>query len=154
MTLVFEDHVDVFRARQMVSERLLEVSSELPRNIQPKLGPVTSGLGEIFFYSIEFSETKNGADRFEELMELRSIQDWFVKPRLLTVKGVAEVNTIGGFEKQFHIQPDPQKMARYGLHFSDLIEAMEKNKHQRRRRIYSANGRAILGASDGTAQID
>lgn len=126
VTLVFEDHVDVFRARQMVSERLLEVSSELPRNIQPKLGPVTSGLGEIFFYSIEFSDSKKGADRFEELMELRSIQDWFVKPRLLTVKGVAEVNTIGGFEKQFHIQPDPRKMARYGLHFSDLIDAMEK----------------------------
>lgn len=126
VTLVFEDATDVYHARQMVSERLQQVATELPEGIQPKMGPVTTGLGEIFFYTIESKEPAKGPERQKQLMELRSLQDWFVKPRLLTVKGVAEVNAIGGFEKQFHIQPNIAAMARYGLHFGDLIEAMEK----------------------------
>jgi heavy metal efflux system protein len=137
VTLVFEDGVDVYRARQMVSERLLEAASEIPEGLQPKLGPITTGLGEVYFYSVRAStpatapagspagERPVGAERLAQLMELRSLQDWHVEPRLLTVPGVAEVSTIGGFEKQFHIQPDIRQMARYGLHFSDLIAAME-----------------------------
>lgn len=126
VTLVFEDEIDIYRARQMVSERLQQVSSQLPDDVQPKLGPVSTGLGEIFFYTLQAKETAKGPERIKQLMELRSLHDWFIKPRLLTVKGVAEVNAIGGFEKQFHIQPDGQQMARYGLDFSDLIEAMNR----------------------------
>lgn len=125
VTLVFEDHLDIYLARQMVSERLLEAASTLPENVQPKLGPVTTGLGEIYFYSVESTAEPTG-DRTRELMELRALQEWHIKPRLLTVAGVAEINTIGGFEKQFHIQPDIRRMSRYGLHFSDLVEAMEE----------------------------
>ncbi len=126
VTLVFEEDVDVYRARQLVAERLQQVSTELPPNIQPKLGPITTGLGDIFFYTVQAKTPAMGPERAKQLMELRSLHDWFIKPRLLTVKGVAEVNAIGGFEKQFHIQPNPARMARYGLHFGDLIEAMEK----------------------------
>jgi heavy metal efflux system protein len=127
VTLVFEDDVDIYRARQMASERLLQAATDLPKNVQPKLGPISTGLGEIFHYSLE-SETPatEPAARLRDLMDLRAQQDWYVKPRLLTVPGVAEINTIGGFEKQFHVQPNIQAMSRYGLHFSDLIDAMER----------------------------
>jgi heavy metal efflux system protein len=126
VTLVFEEAIEMYRARQLVSERLQEVAGQLPEGLQPKLGPVTTGLGEIYHYAVIAGKPATGAARLEQLMELRSIQDWLIKPRLLTVKGVAEVNAIGGYEKQFHIQPDIRKMTYYGLHFSDLIEAMQR----------------------------
>lgn len=127
VTVVFEDDVEIYRARQIVSERLQSIAGQLPEKAQPRLGPVSTGLGEIYYYSVEAKEIKTGPDRIEQLMELRAIQDWYVKPRLLTVQGVAEVNTIGGFERQYHIQPDPAKMAFYGLHFEDIEEALEKS---------------------------
>jgi len=126
VTLVFEEFVDIYRARQVVSERLQEVIPNLPEGMLPKLGPVSSGLGEVFFYTVEASTRAAGAARVAQLMELKSLQDWYIKPRLLTVPGVAEVNSIGGFEKQFHVQPDILKMARYGLHLSDLAEALRQ----------------------------
>ncbi len=127
VTVIFEDEVDIYRARQLVSERLQMVGPNLPKGVTPKPGPVSSGLGEIFHYSIEAEVPATGEARLEQLMELRTLQEWFVKPRLLTVKGVADVNTIGGFEKQFHIQPDIQKMALYGLHFDDIETALERS---------------------------
>lgn len=126
VTVVFEDNVDIYRARQLVSERLQTIASQLPKNIFPKLGPVTTGLGEIYHYVIEAEEPAGGNKRLEQLMEIRAIQDWYVKPRLLQVKGVAEVNSIGGYERQYHIQPDRRKMSQLGIHFSDIEEAVEK----------------------------
>lgn len=126
VTVIFNDDVEIYRARQLVSERLQSIASNLPAGVQPKPGPVTSGLGEIFHYSIEAEVIKTGQERIEQLMELRTLQDWYVKPRLLTVPGIADVNTIGGFEKQFHIQPDSKKMARYGISFTDIEEALAK----------------------------
>ncbi len=126
VTVIFEDEVDIYRARQLVAERLQLAGPSLPKGVVPKPGPVSSGLGEIVHYSIEAEKPATGEDRMRQLMELRTIQDWYVKPRLLTVKGVADVNTIGGFEKQFHIQPNSQKMARFGLHLNDLVEALER----------------------------
>jgi len=126
VTVVFEDHVDIFKARQLVSERLQTISGQLPANAHPRLGPVSTGLGEIYHYVLEANTVATGNARIEQLMEIRAIQDWVVKPRLLSVKGVAEVNTIGGFERQYHIEPSPQKMAHYGIHFSDIEEAIEK----------------------------
>lgn len=126
VTVIFSDGSDIYRARQMVSERLLSIRSELPQKIEPKLGPISTGLGEVFFYAIEATEVKQGAERAEQLMELRGIQEWYIKPRLLGVPGVAEINTIGGFEKQFHVQPNVEKLQRYGLGFHDIVEALEK----------------------------
>lgn len=126
VTVVFEEGTDVYRARQMVSERLQMVDEDLPGFADPKLGPITTGLGEIFFYSLESKVPKTGAARMEQLMELRAIQDYFVKPRLLTVPGVAEVNTIGGFEKQFHVLPRPESLAQNGVSFGNLVEALER----------------------------
>lgn len=126
VTVIFEDSVEIYRARQLVSERLQSVSGSLPPGVLPQPGPVSSGLGEIVHYSVESEKIETGEKRIEQLMEMRTIQEWYVKPRLLTVKGVAEVNTIGGFERQFHIQPNTQKMARYGVQFSEIIEAIER----------------------------
>lgn len=125
VTAVFEENADIFRARQLVTERLQTVAGQLPTNVHPRLGPVTTGLGEIFHYVIEAEKREKGQARQRQLMELRALQDWYVKPRLLTVKGVAEVNTIGGYEKQIHIQPDPQKLARHGIHLGDFAKAIE-----------------------------
>ncbi len=127
VTVVFKDQVDIYRARQSVSERLQGVASNLPKNAQPQLGPISTGLGEIYQYVIDYEQVASEpAERLKQLMELRSVQDWYIKPRLLTVEGVAEVNSTGGFEKQYHIKPIPEKMARYGIHFGDIISALEK----------------------------
>lgn len=127
VTVVFKDKVDIYRARQSVSERLQGVSDDLPKNVNAKLGPITTGLGEIYQYVVDYEKiAKDPTERFKQLIELRSLQDWFIKPRLLTVEGIAEVNSSGGFEKQFHIKPNPEKMARYGLHFDDILSSLEK----------------------------
>lgn len=126
VTVVFKDEVDIYRARQLVSERLQSVAGNLPPGASPGLGPISSGLGEIYQYTIDYKEPKQGQARLEQLMELKALQDWFIKPRLLTVEGVAEINSSGGFEKQFHVQPDPKKMAAYRIHFGEIIEALKK----------------------------
>ena len=126
VTVIFKDSVDIYRARQLVSERLQSAAGNLPPGVEPALGPISSGLGEIYQYVIDFKEPKEGQERLEQLMELKALQDWFIKPRLLTVEGVAEVNSSGGFEKQFHVQPDPKKMAAYRVHFGEILEALKK----------------------------
>lgn len=127
VTIVFKDSVDIYRARQVVSERLQSVQGNLPKGIIPEIGPISSGLGEIFQYVIDFEKPATDKDeRLSQLMELKSIQEWVIKPRLLTVSGVAEINTSGGFEKQFHIMPDIAKMTSYNIHFDDITKALEK----------------------------
>lgn len=126
VTVIFKDSVDVYRARQLVSERLQGISGDLPSQAKPELGPISTGLGEVYQYVIDFKTKAKGDERTKQLMELKSLQDWFVKPRLLTVEGVAEINTSGGFEKQYHVQPDPHKMAANGIHFDEIVEALEK----------------------------
>lgn len=127
VTIVFKDKVDIYRARQLVSERLQGIQGSLPSNVTPEIGPITSGLGEIYQYVVDFKNpSTNKEERLKQLMDLKSIQEWTIKPRLLSVAGVAEINTSGGYEKQFHINPDIAKMASYNIHFDDITEALEK----------------------------
>ena len=127
VTVVFKDGVDIYRARQVVSERLQGVLPELPKGAEAALGPVSTGLGEIFQYTLDVAKpAADPNERLQQLMEVKALQDWFVKPRLLTVEGVAEINTTGGFEKQFHIQPDIKRMASYGIHFDEIAAALER----------------------------
>jgi heavy metal efflux system protein len=124
VTVILKEGTDIYKARQLASEKLQNI--ELPTGVVPEMGPISTGLGEIFHYSIEAkSPAKDKNKRLLQLMELRSIQDWYIKPRLLTVKGVTEVNTIGGYEKQFFIQPKIDQMSKYGLHFDDVEAAIE-----------------------------
>ena len=127
VTIVFKDKVDIYRARQVVSERLQGVQTNLPKGATAEIGPISSGLGEIFQYVIDFEKPALGQEeRLRQLMELKTIQEWTIKPRLLTVEGVAEINTSGGYEKQFHIMPDIEKMTSYNIHFNDITAALEK----------------------------
>ncbi len=127
VTVIFKDSVDIYRARQLVSERLQGAARDLPSGAEPMLGPISSGLGEIYQYVIDFKEpATDEAERLEQLMELKALQTWFIKPRLLTVEGVAEINTSGGYEKQFHVQPDTKKMAAYRVHFGEILEALKR----------------------------
>lgn len=124
VTVIFKEDTSVLQARQLVSEKLTII--ELPKGITPEMGPISTGLGEIYHYSLKAKiKESDSQKRLVQLMELRSLQDWFIKPRLLTVKGITEINTIGGFEKQFFIQPNIKKMSQYGLHFDDIENAIE-----------------------------
>lgn len=127
VTVVFKDGIDIYRARQMVSERLQGVLPELPRGAEAKLGPVSTGLGEIYQYTLDVKNPATDPQkRLEQLMEIKALQDWFIKPRLMTVEGVAEINTTGGYERQYHVQPDIKKMASYGIHFEEISTALQK----------------------------
>ena len=118
VTLIFEDGTDIYRARQQITERLVGV--ELPAGVPPpQLGPISSGLGEIFHY-IVVGKTADPTD-------LRTIQDWIIKPRLLSVPGVTEVNSWGGFEKQYHVLVDPNRLAQYGLSLAGVVEILREN---------------------------
>ena len=110
VTAIFEDDTDVYFARQLISARLQEVKESLPPGTEPIMGPIATGLGEIFMWSVErenhFSDTNQEPS---SLMELREIQDWVIRPQLLNVPGVTEVNSIGGYVKQYQVAPDPGK---------------------------------------------
>lgn len=126
VTVIFNEDIDIFKARQLANEKMQNL--DLPPGIVPQMGPISTGLGEIFHYSVEAKKAETDPQkRLLQLMELRSIQDWQIKARLLTVKGVTEVNTIGGFEKQFFIQPDILKMTKFGLHFDDVEKAIAQS---------------------------
>lgn len=127
VTIIFEEGADIYRARQLVSEKLQAIKDRLPGNVQPKLGPITTGLGEIYFYALEAKQEAEGAERLRQLMELRSLNEWIIKPRLLNVKGVAEVNAIGGYEKQFFVKPRLNDLARFGIHLHEIVEAIQNN---------------------------
>lgn len=127
VTVVFKDGVDIYRGRQMVSERLQGVLPDLPKGAESKLGPVSTGLGEIYQYVLDVKKpATDSSERLKQLMEVKALQDWYVKPRLLTVEGVAEINTTGGYERQYHVQPDIRKMASYGIHFEEISQALER----------------------------
>lgn len=127
VTIIFNEGANIYLARQLVAEKLQSIKDELPNGIQPKLGPITTGLGEIYFYALEAKEKAEGEERLKQLMDLRALNEWFITPRLLTVKGVAEVNAIGGFEKQFFVQPRMEDLNRFGIHLDEVVEAIEKN---------------------------
>ena len=129
LTIVFHDDVDIYFARQLVNERLRETAESLPPGAgQPALGPIATGLGEIYMWTVE---ADSGAVRDDgaafTAMDFREAQDWIVKPQLRTVPGVTEVNTIGGFVKQFHVTPHPAKLVAHGLTFRDILDALLAN---------------------------
>ena len=129
VTMVFEDGTDLYRARQLVSERLQQVAQELPPGLTPKLAPIATGLGEIFYYGVDYraDATNKPASRRDQLMALKLIQDFQIKPLLRQTPGVAEVNTSGGYEKVFVIQPDPARLLSVGLTLPDLAAKVAEN---------------------------
>ncbi len=150
VTAIFSEKTNLYFARQQVAERLTQASDSLPAGIQPQIGPVTTGLGEVYMYSVEYAnpggkgakvrdgqtgwqsdgayltpEGERLTDATSQGAYLRTIQDWVVRPQLRTVKGVAGVDSIGGFQKQYVVEPDPAKLVAYGVSYTDLAKALE-----------------------------
>src|SRR5215218_11211404 len=116
VTVVFEDGTDIYWARQLIAERIQEVKGQLPPGLAPSMGPIATGLGEIYLWTVEARDgAKTDAGEPYSGSDLRTIQDWIVRPQLKTVPGVADVNSIGGFTKQYHVTPYPDKLMAHGL---------------------------------------
>lgn len=128
VTVVFEDGTNIYFARQLIAERLQESRGRLPSGVEPIMGPIATGLGEIYMYTVRPKSGAVKADGSPYLShDLRELQDWVIKPQLRNVAGVTEVNTIGGFEKQFHVTPYPEKLLAYSLTLNDVMAALEHN---------------------------
>lgn len=158
VTVTFEDGTDLYFARQLVNERLQVAREQLPDGTEAVMGPISTGLGEIFLWTVEAEE---GALREDgspySPADLRVIQDWIIKPQLRTVPGVAEINTIGGFAKEFQIAPDPKRLSAYSLTLTELVTALERNNANVGAGFIERNGEQLLirapGQVEGAADI-
>jgi len=169
VTAVFDESVDIYFARQQVSERLAQAGESLPDGVQPQMGPVSTGLGEVLMWSVAFDpnaprvagrpgfqpdgayltpEGERLTDEVSRWAYLRTIQDWVVRPQLRTVEGVAGIDSIGGYEKQFIVQPDPSRLAAYGISFSELSQALERANLSVGANFVQRGGEAFLVRAD------
>ena len=174
VTAVFKEDVDLYFARQQVSERLAQARDDLPEGVQPQIGPVTTGLGEVFMYTVDFANPggkgapiKDGrpgwqsdgsfltpegerlTDDIARSAYLRTVQDWIISPQLRTVAGVAGIDTIGGFQKHYLVEPDPVKLSAYGVSFSELAKALEAANLSVGANFLERGGEAYLVRADG-----
>jgi heavy metal efflux system protein len=160
VTAVFVEKTDVYFARQQVGERLIELRPSLPPGVEPKMGPVSTGLGEIYMWTVGFSSpavadafvTPEG-ERLNTVVEraayLRTVQDWIVRPQIKGVVGVAGVDSLGGYVKQYQVQPDPMKLVGLGLSFDDIVRAIEANNTSRGANLIERNGEGIAVRTGG-----
>jgi len=173
VTAVFSDKVDVYFARQQVVERLSEAREALPSEVEPHMGPITTGLGEIYMWTVRYAEpaerkvaapgkpgwqpdgtylTPEGqrlTNDLERAAYLRTVQDWVIRPQVRTVPGVAGVDGIGGFEKQYHVQPDPTKLTALDLSFADVARALQANNSNQGARYLEDNGESYVVRAAG-----
>ena len=172
VTTVFRDYVDIYFARQQVSERLTEVRASLPPGAEPTMGPISTGLGEVYMWTVEYvspqmvtmtdgrpgwqsdgtyltPEKQRLATPLALATYLRTVQDWIIRPQLKNVEGVAGVDAIGGYVKQYHVQPDPMELVAYGLTFQDIIEALERNNVSTGAGYIEHKGEAYVVRADG-----
>ena len=173
VTAVFEDGVDVYFARQQVTERLTQARESLPAGVEPQMGPISTGLGEVLMWTVRFADPasdrgrpregqpgwqNDGAfltpegdrltDQVAQAAYLRTVQDWIVRPQMRSVLGVAGIDSIGGYEKQYVVEPDPARLAAYGISFSDLAEALERANLSVGANFIERGGEAFLVRAD------
>ncbi|WP_199912041.1 CusA/CzcA family heavy metal efflux RND transporter [Stenotrophomonas sp. YAU14D1_LEIMI4_1] len=145
VTVVFKDGTDLYFARQQVAERLQQVRSQIPAGLDPQLGPIATGLGEIFMYTIDADPKARKPDGTAyTATDLRTLQDWVIRPQLRNVPGVTEVNTIGGFQRQVHITPDPARLRSLGFSLDDVAEAVQANNQNVGAGYIERNGQQFL----------
>ena len=173
VTAVFSDATDIYFARQQVSERLNEAKQSLPPGAEAKMGPISTGLGEVYWWAVEYMPPGEGVpvqdgkpgwqndgtyltpegerltDAFQRTVYLRTVQDWIIRPQMKGVPGVAGADAIGGFVKQYLVQPDPAKLIGYGLSFNDLSEAIGRNNASQGANYIERNGEGIVVRSGG-----
>jgi cobalt-zinc-cadmium resistance protein CzcA len=148
VTVVFDDGTDIYFARTLVNERLQQVKDQLPQGIELAMAPVSTGLGEIYMYSVE-ADPKNTKQKAATPTELRTVQDWIIKPQLRTVPGVVEVNTIGGYERQFHVLPNPTLLMAYRISFREVMTALAANNANVGAGYIERNGEQYLVRTPG-----
>ncbi|RAI32763.1 efflux RND transporter permease subunit [Rhodoplanes serenus] len=150
VTVVFHDGTDIYFARQLVNERIQQVKDQLPPGVETAMGPISTGLGEIYMFTVE---AKDGARRPDGSAytptDLRTIQDWIIRPQLRTTPGVVEVNTIGGYAKQFHVLPNPARLMAYKLSFRDVMTALAANNANVGAGYIERNGEQYLVRTPG-----
>ena len=130
VTVIFNEDIDIFFARQLVSERIAQARDRLPPGLTPEMGPIATGLGEIYLWTVEADKSAKKSDGSSYTdTDLREIQDWVIKPQLRNVPGVTEINSIGGFVKEYQIAPVPERLVAVGLSIADLITAIDRNNH-------------------------
>ncbi len=150
VTVVFEEGTDIYFARNLINARLGAIKSALPAGIEPEMGPISTGLGEIFMYTVSAeSDAAQPNGQPYDATALREIQDWIIKPQLAQVKGVIEVNSIGGYNKQYHVLPDPKKLLTFGVSIDDLSSALRANNDNRGAGYIERNGQQFLVRSPG-----
>jgi len=174
VTAIFRDDVDIYFARNQVTERLSEVKETLPAGAAPRMGAISTGLGEVYMWAVHFAHPggkgatiKDGEPGWQsdgsyltpegealrtevaQLAYLRTVQDWIIRPQIKGLPGVAGVDAIGGFEKQYHVQPDPLKLRAYGLGINELAEALERANQSRGAGFIEQRGEAYLVRADG-----
>ncbi len=161
VTAVFTEKTDIYFARQQVNERLLELRPNLPPGVDPKMGPISTGLGEIYMWTVGYASagqdvavyvTPEGERLTSEVARgayLRTVQDWIVRPQIKSVTGVAGVDSIGGYVKKYQVQPDPAKLVALGLSFADVIKAIEANNVSRGASVIERNGEGIAVRTGG-----
>ncbi|MGY8899462.1 MAG: efflux RND transporter permease subunit [Paraglaciecola sp.] len=153
VTAVFDEGTDLYSARNLINTRLGAIKSQLPEGLSPEMGPIATGLGEIYMYTLraENGATQQNGEPYDA-MALREIHDWIVKPQLALVKGITEVNAIGGYVKQYHVNPEPQKMLNFDISLSDIHSALQRNNANQGAGFVERNGRQILVRSQGQLQ--
>lgn len=150
VTVVFEEDTDIYLARQLIIERLQGTRSELPAAIEPQMGPIATGLGEIFTYIVRAQPDASKADGSPYSAEdLRTIQDWIIRPQLVKVPGVTEINSIGGYEREYQVAPDPAKLLAYKVSLTELSEALIRNNQNAGAGYIERNGEQWLVRSPG-----
>ena len=150
VTVVFEEGTDIYFARNLINARLGAIKSVLPAGLEPEMGPISTGLGEIFMYTVQADPSarmSNGEPY--TATALREIQDWIIKPQLAQVKGVIEVNSIGGYNKQYHVLPNPEKLLYHQVSLEDVADALRSNNDNRGAGYIEANGQQLLVRSQG-----
>ncbi len=150
VTAIFKDGTDIYFARQLVNERIQQVRDQLPAGIETAMGPVSTGLGEIYMFTVEARpEARKTSGEPYTPSDLRTIQDWIIRPQLRTVPGLSEVNTVGGFERQFHVLPDPAQLMAYKLSFRDVMTALAANNANVGAGYIERNGEQYLVRTPG-----
>jgi cobalt-zinc-cadmium resistance protein CzcA len=150
VTVVFDEGTDVYFARNLINERLQQVRAQLPEGVAAELGPIATGLGEIFLYTVHADpEARQPNGQPYDATALRTLQDWVIRPQLRQVAGVTEVNTIGGYERQFHVTPDPARLLAYGLTLEDVVVSLQKNSANVGAGYIERNGEQYLIRSPG-----
>ena len=150
VTVIFEEGTDIYWARQQISERLQGIQSELPAGIEPKLGPVASGLGEIFTYAVQAEvDAVTDAGNPYSAEDLRTIQDWIIRPQLVKVPGITEINSMGGYAREYQVAPIPGKLLAYKVTMNELVETLKNNNQNSGAGYIERNGEQWLIRSPG-----